>query len=108
MSDKPWLKQPGECCDKNGIPIHRGDLPKTPHFTGPRRKRYYLYHVAVRDEDASAMRMMPVQYLDPGVKREGGMPLLSDDLAANAEVIDGMIVGDAVLYDERKKRKAGE
>lgn len=45
MTGKPWLKQPGECYDSRGYPIHPGDLLRTPHFIGPRRKQYYLYHV---------------------------------------------------------------
>lgn len=31
--------------DKHGYPIYPGDLLKTYHFTGARRKRYYLYHI---------------------------------------------------------------
>lgn len=44
---KSWLKQPGECHDSNGVPIYPGDLLRTFHFTGPRRRKWYLYHVAV-------------------------------------------------------------
>jgi len=29
--------------DKRGIPIERGDIVKVFHFTGARRKRYYMY-----------------------------------------------------------------
>jgi hypothetical protein len=71
---KSWLKQPGECHDSNGVPIYPGDLLRTFHFTGPRRRKWYLYHVAVYDTQVGAMRMMPVEYLEPSVKREGGNP----------------------------------
>lgn len=99
------MKGPGDLYDMNGIPIHPGDLLRTFHFTGPRRKRFFLYHVAVMTD--RGMRMIPTRRLDPGVaKRDrGGDTLMDDDLAAQAEVIDGRIVGDAVLFTERPKRK---
>jgi len=108
MKTQSWLKQPGECVDMHGIPIYPGDLLKTFHFTGPRRKKYYLYHVAVFDTAATAMRMMPASYLDPAIHRTGGDPLLSDGLAAGAEVIDGRGPDQFLSYDERPKRKPDE
>lgn len=30
-------------CDKNKRPFKRGDIVKVYHFTGARRKRYYMY-----------------------------------------------------------------
>lgn len=109
MSNKPWLKKPGECVDRNGIPIYQGDLLRTPHFRGRRRKMYYLYHVAVWDEEAQGMRMVPTVRLDPQLRcdpnHRGGDPLLADDLAAQAEVIDGPAVdGEVRMYDERPRR----
>lgn len=97
-----WLKQPGECCDKNGIPIYPGDLLRTFHFTGPRRRKYYLYHVAIYDAEAAAMRMLPTKWLEPTAPRDGGNPLLSDGLAASTEIVEGPSVGDAVLFTERR------
>lgn len=44
---KPWMRQPGGVYDRKGVPIHPGDLIRSFHFIGARRKRYYLYHVAV-------------------------------------------------------------
>lgn len=29
--------------DKKGVPFHVGDIVKVFHFTGARRKRYYMY-----------------------------------------------------------------
>lgn len=104
MTDKPWLKQPGECYDSRGVPIYPGDLLRTPHFRGPRRKMYYLYHVATYDTTAGGMRMLPVQWLEPSYKRDGGNPLLSDKLASNATVLDGLTIGDAMLIDERPRK----
>lgn len=33
--------------DKTGRQIERGDIVKVYHFTGPRRKRYYMYKQAM-------------------------------------------------------------
>jgi hypothetical protein len=33
--------------DKRGIPFERGDVVKVFHFTGARRKRYYMYHQCI-------------------------------------------------------------
>jgi hypothetical protein len=33
--------------DKRGVPILRGDIVKVYHFTGSRRKRYYMYKQAL-------------------------------------------------------------
>ena len=111
--NKPWLKQPGECHDKNGIPIYPGDLLKTYHYTAARyRKKRYLYHVAVFDPNADmgAMRMVPVEHLDPAIREHpdhtGGNPLLSDDLAGEAEVISGSGPEDLMDYDERPRKTA--
>ncbi len=60
---KPWLKQPGECHDSKGIPIYPGDLLRSFHFRGQRRRIFYLYHVAIFDSEAGGMRMMPASYL---------------------------------------------
>ena len=112
---KPWLRQSGECFDSRGVPICQGDLLRTLHFIGPRRKRYYLYHVVVAERDVDGnlfLRMVPVCHLDPALRESsrhhGGNPILSDDLASLATVIDGPPVGDALLVDERQRRPKAE
>jgi hypothetical protein len=105
---KSFRRASGECCDKHGIPIHIGDLLRTPHFRGPRRKLYYLYHVAVFDQACCAMRMISVRHLDEGLRthpdHRGGCPLLDDRLASEAEVIDGCMI-DGKLWNERPRRE---
>jgi hypothetical protein len=100
---KPWLKQPGECCDKRGVPIYPGDLLKSFHFQGARwRKKYYLYHTAVYENEA--MWMVPTSHLEPTKVKGGGKCLLSDDLAGEAEVIAGCGPEDFLDYTDRPKR----
>lgn len=109
MSDptgKPWMKQPGECHDSRGVPIYPGDLLKSYHFTGARRKRYYLYHVAVYEN--GGLFMVPVSDLEPTKANQGGKCLLSDELAANAEVIHGYGPGDCLDYTDRPRLGRGQ
>jgi len=113
--ERPWLKQPGECYDSQGIPIYQGDLLRTYHFTGPRRRKNYLYHVAVMDREAGGLRMVPVIHLDPALRdhpdNRGGDPLLSDIFAAQTTVIDGPshVDSDGVFRDwYERPRKAAE
>ena len=41
----------GPYYDKNGREIKEGHLIKTYHFTGARKKKYYMYHVATLEKD---------------------------------------------------------
>jgi len=112
--ERPWLKQPGECFDSQGIPIYPGDLLRTFHFIGSRRRKNYLYHVAVMDREAGALRMVPVFHLDAALRdhadNRGGNPLLSDGLGAEATVIDGQSFRDGDgflrLWYERPRKAA--
>jgi len=100
--NKPWLKQPGELYDLKGVPIYPGDLLRSYHFTGARRKRYYLYHTVVLD---GGLRMVPTSHLEPSKSKEGGSCLLSQDLADNAEIIAGYGPKGCLDYCDRPKRK---
>jgi hypothetical protein len=84
---KSWWKQPGELSDKNGFPIYPGDLLRTYHFTGARRKKYYLYHVAVFIN--GYMELVPTCHLQPDRVSGGGRCMLSEALAAKYEIISG-------------------
>ena len=104
MSDKPWLKKPGEVYDRNGVPIHPGDLLRTPHFRDRRRRQHYLYHTAVYHDDGTcrAMRMVPT------LVGRGGNCLLSQQIADALEVIAGHGPGECLCYTDRPKRKGVE
>lgn len=103
VKPKPWLKQPGEVFDKKGVPVYPGDLIRSFHFTGARRKKYYLYHTAVYKD--GAMHMVPTAHLEPSCVKGGGSCLLSQDLMADAEVIAGHGPGDCLDHTDREKRK---
>ena len=108
MSDRPWLKKPGELYDRRGTPIHPGDLLRTPHFRDRRRRQHYLYHtVVVVDGGACrAMRMVPTSELEPTLRDRGGVCLLSQEIADTLEVIAGHGPGDCLCYTDRPRRKA--
>ena len=109
---KPWLKQPGECHDKRGIPIYPGDLLKVYHYRqAKRRQKRYLYFVAIFDAEVGAMRMIPVDHLEPTIRddkaHQVGMCLLNDKHARGIDVISGTGPEALMDYDERP-RKARE
>lgn len=87
--------------DMYGVPICPGDLLKSFHFTDRRRKRHYLYHVAVKHGDH--LMMIPTQDMEPSLANHGGRCLLSNDLACSVEVIAGHGPGDILSYEDRPK-----
>ncbi len=108
MSDRPWLKKPGELYDRRGVPIYPGDLLRTPHFCDSRRRQHYLYHTAVYHDDGKCrgMRMVPTAELEPTLRGRGGNCLLSQEIADTLEVIAGHGPGDCLCYTDRPRRKA--
>jgi hypothetical protein len=87
--------------DMNGREICRGDLLRSYHFTGARRKKHYLYHVAVMMEHG--FDMVPVSHLDPINRNSGGKCLLSPEMAAFCEIIHGHGPGDTLSFEDRPK-----
>ena len=98
--------QPGECHDKRGVPIYPGDLLKTFAFTGSRRKKYWLYHIAVFNKRYGTMQIVPVSELEPTKRGQGGCAWLTIEQAADAEVIYGHGPGDCLDFSERPRRRA--
>jgi len=96
--------KPGESHDMNGVPIYPGDLLKSFHFTGARRKRYYLYHVAVMNQAEKRMEMVPVHNLEPTKACRDGMYWLLKEMESDIEVITGYGPGHCLYFDERPKR----
>lgn len=90
--------------DKLGRQIYAGDLLKSFHFTGPRKKKYWLYHVAV--EENGRMEMVPTAHLSPDKINQGGRCPISKELADNCEIIDGFGPNGTIDYEYRPKIKA--
>jgi hypothetical protein len=97
---KPWMKQPGELHDINGVPIYPGDLLRTFHFRSARRRElHYLYHTAVYRD--GAMFIVPTSHLEPTKVSGGGSCVLSQDLLTNTKVIHGHGPGAYLDYKDR-------
>ena len=90
--------------DKKGVPIYPGDLLKTLHFIGARRKKYYLYHTVVRGGDY--LYMVPTSHLETGLARSGGKCLLKYGIREGSEVIAGYGPPPHFMYDERPRKKS--
>lgn len=87
--------------DKNGVPIHSGDLLRSQHFIGARRKQHWLYHVAVFE--SGRMRMVPPCHLDFTKRTQGGDCDLGADMASKCEVIHGHGPGDILSFEDRPR-----
>ena len=107
---KPWYRQPGEMHDKRGVPIYPGDLLKTYHFTGARKKRYYLYHIAMYVD--GAMRCQNTEFFGTGLKKHSSDILLQclwqqdgpdDRTLKQTEVISGYGPGKCLSFEERPR-----
>ena len=91
--------KPGECHDCKSRPVYPGDLLKSFHFIGARRKRYYIYHTAVfRD---GYMWMVPTSHLEP-TKQNGGGTCRLEACDRQFEIIEGYGPG-SLSFEDRKK-----
>jgi hypothetical protein len=95
------LYKPGEVYDAKRYPIYPGDLLRSFHFRGARRKRYWLYHVAVWNETESTMEMVPVSELEPTKRGRGGRCWLTPGLGVSTEIILGHGPGDYLDHTDR-------
>ena len=88
--------------DINGVPIHKGDLLRTFHFAGARKKKYYLYHTVVEEE--GELFMVPTSHLEPSLRDGGGKCLLKYG-GTECEVISGYGPEPYISYDDRPRIK---
>lgn len=101
MSDV--AKAGGEAFDCKGRPIYPGDLLKSYHFTDRRRKRHWLYHVAVIHD--GHLEAVPTSHLQPGMEKQGGRFWIFKSGSGQFEIIDGHGPGDCLSYEDRPRRK---
>lgn len=100
--------KPGEICDKKGIPIYPGDLIRSFHFCGRRRKVYYLYHTAIMNRFEGCMELVPTSELEPTERGKGGRAWLGLWLGAHGEILSGHGPGKIRSYEDRPRKKAVE
>ena len=88
--------------DKNDLPIRSGDLLRTFHFVGSRRRKHYLYHVIRRSLLNGRLEAVPVSELaNPPT---GGRWLITDGKRYDgSEIINSDLDSDGKLHYERKK-----
>jgi hypothetical protein len=88
--------------DSHGIPILVGDMIRTFHFFGRRRKRHYLYHgVRLRE---GVMELVPVHECITG-EHDGGCCWLKSMCNNVGEMLnEGEIVVGYPYPEERKPR----
>jgi len=98
------VKSEATLLDSTGREICPGDLLRSPHFIGARRKQYYLYHTAVMRD--GRMRMVPTCHLEPTKAGGGGDCLLSASIAKTTTIIQGYGPGDILSFEDRPKRSA--
>lgn len=74
------------CRDIRGREIMPGDLLRSPHFRGPRRQMFYLYHTAVMRD--GKLWGIPTAALEP-TKAKGGGEFRLGCFPAQYEIIAG-------------------
>lgn len=85
--------------DVRGFPICPGDLLRTPHFRGARRKQYYLYHVAVMKD--GHLYAVPTQNLEPTMSNSGGTCLVKD--LPPVTILSGFGPAPAIHFEDRQR-----
>ena len=97
--------------DKKGIPIEVGDLLKTFHCVGPRRKKYYVYHVVIEKHGKLPWLTTLLTGIDkshPEYESRYFCFPIRQDTVLESEVIYGPYRtdpdADLIAYDERPRR----
>jgi hypothetical protein len=100
--------------DKNGIPILEGDLLRSYHFTGARKRKHYLYKKAIWLKSPyfpdGGLHAVAIDDLDMKPLEECHRCKISH--LKYVEVIDGPcfdspIDGTLVCWRERKQKRSG-
>jgi hypothetical protein len=89
--------------DKNGVPIYKGDLLRTFHYYGARKRKNFLYHTVV--EKNGYLIMTPTCHLEPSLVSGGGECRLKAGLDSSSEVIAGHGPEPYLSFRERPRMK---
>jgi hypothetical protein len=93
--------------DKTGREIVPGDLLKTFHFTGARKRRHWLYHTVVQEE--GRLWLVPTCWLEPTKVSGGGRCCIGwldtalDGFLRDCEIISGHGPGAILSYEDRPR-----
>lgn len=92
--------------DIKGYPIYPGDLIRTFHYRGPRKRINYLYHTAIQNEKHHVLELVPTAHLEPTKANSGGRCWLSQDVIdrSEGEIIQGYGPDSAMSFQDRPKR----
>jgi len=85
--------------DAKGYPVYPGDLLRTPHHRGARRKMYYLYHTAVLRD--GVLMAVPTAHLDPSKVSGGGVCCVKD--LGGCVIVQGYGPSGYLTFDERPR-----
>lgn len=88
--------------DSKDIPIHPGDLLRSPHFIGRRGKKHYLYHTVVNV--GYRFDMVPTSHLELTLEGRGGRCPLNHARASVSTIIHGHGPGDILSFEDRPKK----
>ena len=90
--------------DKTGRPIHEFDIVKVYHFTGARKKKYYMYKRVLGYETHGKDQTSYMRF-DHLERKEGGY-LEKDDgrVLSEYEIVQGF-GRDGVHFEDRKRIK---
>jgi len=91
--------------DKKGLPIRHGDLLKVFHFTGARRKRYYMYKQAWVLTLSDGRQVLMADHLESTTgTTEKTSYRLTAGLLENTEIIQGYQTLEGELdHEDRPK-----
>lgn len=80
--------------------VRVGDLLRSYHFTGARRRKHYLYHVARWNEAEQALEAVPVESIATGER--GGSYWICSGVGVGAEIVESLF-GDLSEADYEAK-----
>lgn len=95
----------GKIHDKNGYPIHSGDLCRQIHYRSGKahQKIHWLYHVAA--EIGGYIRMVPTCHLDPyHAATQGGAYWLTEEYEGNLEIVIGYGPSTCLDFTDRPRK----
>jgi hypothetical protein len=89
--------------DNRGVPAHHGDVIKIYHFTGKRKKRYYMYKVVQEVETYSKRYLHAVDATELVTKPKGPFRSLLKNIG-EFEIVQGYGPKPYIDFEDRPRR----